>query len=64
MGAAELGILITLLDRVIAYTAVVQQAHSEGRSLTPEEIDTFVKADDQSIEAAKAAYAKAVAEGR
>lgn len=64
MGAAELGILLTLLDRVTAYTAAVQTAHHEGRTLTSAEIDAFVKADDQSIAAAKVAYDKAVAEGR
>lgn len=64
MGAAEVAILLGLLDRVISWTAVVQQAHNEGRSLTAAEIQSFVDADDKSIAAAKIAYDKAVAERR
>lgn len=64
MGAAELSILLGLIDRVISWTTIVKAAHDAGRSLTSAEIDSFVTADDKSIEAAKIAYAKAVAEGR
>lgn len=64
MGAAELSVLLGLLDRVISWTTVVKAAHDEGRPLTSAEIQSFVDADDKSIAAAKIAYDKAVAEGR
>lgn len=64
MDPAAIGILLTLLDRVITWTTVVKQAHDEGRPLTTEEVNSFVVADNESIARAKIAYDKAVAEGR
>lgn len=65
MGAAEgIMLLLGLLDRAVAWGAVVAKAQAEGRDITAAELDTLAAEDDAAKAALDAAIAKAKAEGR
>lgn len=64
MGAAELNILLLLLDRAYAFSQKVRQARAEGRKLTKEELDAFEQEFVNSDEEVLGLIAEAKAEGR
>jgi hypothetical protein len=64
MGAAEIQILLTLLDRAASWGTVVAQARAEGRPVSEAEITAFFAADDAADKRLQDAIAKAKAEGR
>jgi hypothetical protein len=62
---AAITLVLALLDRAAAISALIQSAQAAGRTaLTPAEWQTITAADDAAMAALKAAIAKAQAEGR
>lgn len=57
---AGITLLLALLDRATAFGAVIAKARAEGRDISPEELDAFVKADD----VARAGLVEAIASAR
>lgn len=67
MGAGAviaMDVVFGLLDRAMAYAAVVNKAKSENRDVSSEELDALAAADDVAKAKLDAAIAKARAEGR
>jgi hypothetical protein len=64
MGAADVGILLALLDRATQWGSVIAQARAEGRPVSAAEVDAFFAADDAADKRLQEAIAKARAEGR
>jgi ABC-type transporter Mla MlaB component len=62
---AAITLVLALLDRAAAISALIQSAQAAGRTaLTTAEWQTITAADDAAMAALKAAIAKAQAEGR
>jgi uncharacterized protein YggE len=57
-------LLLGLLDRAVAWGALIRKAQSEGRDITAAELDTLAAEDDAAKAALDAAIAKARSEGR
>jgi len=55
-----ISLLLALLDRVAAWSALIMKARAENRDITEAELDALATADD----AAKAALEKAIADAR
>lgn len=67
MGAGAviaMDVVFGLLDRAMAYAAVVNKAKAENRDVSSEELDALAAADDAAKAKLDAAIAKARAEGR
>jgi len=56
---AAIELLLGLLDRAVAWGAVVAKAQAEGRDITDAELDAFAQEAHDSSDAAKAAIKKA-----
>lgn len=59
-----LELLIQLIDRAAAASAVIKKAHAEGRDVTAEELKGLRAQLDTSIESLDDAIARAESEGR
>ncbi len=65
MGAElVITLLLGLLDRATQITTLIQTARTEGRDITPAELDALVEKDNVARKALDDAIAKAKAEGR
>lgn len=64
MDAAAVTILLQLLDRATQWGTVIAQARTEGRPVSPAEIDAFFAADDAADKRLQEAIDRAKAEGR
>jgi hypothetical protein len=61
---AGLEILIQLIDRAAAASAIIKNARAEGRDVTSAELATLRAEGDQALADLDAAIAQAKAEGR
>lgn len=60
MGAeAIIALVLSLIDRAAAYSAVLNKAKAEGRDVTPTELDAAVAADDAARTKEQGAIARA-----
>lgn len=63
-AALAISLLTELLKQAAAISVLVRQAQSEGRDLTPAELDAVVSSDDQARVALVDAIARARAGGQ
>lgn len=63
-AAAAIEIAFQLLDRGMAYMALINKARAENRDVTDAELDAEAAKDDSARAALQAAIVKAKGEGR